>query len=63
MVTQYGMSDELGLMRKLLPAAHQRVRETLEEKRNTLQALAKLLIEEEVVDRNALATLLAAPRV
>jgi cell division protease FtsH len=96
MVTQYGMSDELGLgtferprralflsspsvsereysedtariidaeVRKLLEAAHQRVRETLEEKRNTLEALAKLLIEKEVVDRNALTTLLAAPRV
>jgi cell division protease FtsH len=95
MVTQYGMSDELGVgtferprrtlflsspsvsereysedtarlidteVRKLLQAAHQRVRETLEEKRNTLEALAKLLIEEEVVVRNALTTLLAVPR-
>jgi len=96
MVTQYGMSDELGLgtferprqalflsgpsvsereysedtariidaeVRKLLEAAHQRVRGTLEEKRNILEALAKLLIEKEVVDRIALTTLLAAPRV
>jgi len=95
MVTQYGMSDALGLgtferprqalflrgpsvgereysedtarviddeMRKLLEAARQRVRETLEEKRNMLEALAKLLIEKEAVDRNALTTLLAAPR-
>ena len=95
MVTQYGMSDALGLgtferprqalflrgpsvgereysedtarviddeMRKLLEAARQRVRETLEEKRNILEALAKLLIEKEAVDRNALTTLLAAPR-
>jgi cell division protease FtsH len=96
MVTQYGMSDALGLgtferprqalflsgpsvsereysedtariidaeVRKLLEAAHQRVRGTLEEKRNILEALAKLLIEKEVVDRIALTTLLAAPRV
>jgi cell division protease FtsH len=92
MVTQYGMSDELGLgtferprsglflggpgpgdreysedtarmidaeMRRLLEAAHLRVQTTLKEKRNLLEALAKVLIEKEVVDRDALTALLA----
>src|SRR6266481_3618251 len=87
MVTQYGMSDELGLgtferprsglflggpgpgdreygedtarmidaeMRRLLEAAHLRVQTTLKEKRNLLEVLAKVLIEKEVVDRDAL---------
>jgi cell division protease FtsH len=49
-------------MRKLLEAAHQRVRKTLEARRDELEALAKLLVEKEVVDRNALTALLAAPR-
>ena len=95
MVTQYGMSDALGLgtferprqalflggpgasereysedtarmidleMRTLMEAAHQRVRTTLGAKREELEALAKLLVEKEVVDRNALTALLAAPR-
>jgi cell division protease FtsH len=95
MVTQYGMSDELGLatfegprqplflngprmgereyseetartidaeMRKLIEAAHHRVRETLTGQRNVLEALAKVLIEREVVDREALTALLAAQR-
>ena len=95
MVTQYSMSDELGLetfeqprqplfldgpvagergysdetartidqeIRKLLAAAHIRVRETLTAKRSILEALAKLLIEREVVDRHALMALLATPR-
>jgi cell division protease FtsH len=92
MVTQYGMSDELGLgtferprsglflggpgpgdreygedtarmidaeMRRLLEAAHLRVQTTLKEKRNLLEVLAKMLIEKEVVDRDALTALLA----
>jgi cell division protease FtsH len=92
MVTQYGMSDELGLgtferprsglflggpgpgdreysedtarmidaeMRRLLEAAHLRVQTTLKEKRNLLEVLAKVLIEKEVVDRDALTALLA----
>jgi len=92
MVTQYGMSDELGLgtferprsglflggpgpgdreysedtarmidaeMRRLLEAAHLRVQTTLKEKRNLLEVLAKVLIEKEVVDRDALIALLA----
>jgi cell division protease FtsH len=92
MVTQYGMSDELGLgtferprsglflggpgpgdreysedtarmidaeMRRLLEAAHLRVQTTLKEKRNLLEMLAKVLIEKEVVDRDALTALLA----
>ncbi len=43
----------------LLDTAHKRVRETLAAKRSVLEALAKLLIEREVVDREALQTLLA----
>ena len=88
MVTQYGMSEQLGLatfgrartspffaapvypeqreyseqtaqdideeVRKLLEEAHVRVRDTLTAKRETLEALAKLLLEKEVVDRKAL---------
>jgi cell division protease FtsH len=93
MVTQYGMSEELGLgtferpraalflagpgsgereygedtarmidveVRSLLEAAHLRVQATLREKRSTLEMLAKVLIEKEVVDRDALTALLAA---
>jgi cell division protease FtsH len=92
-VTQYGMSEELGLgtferpraalflagpgsgereygedtarmidveVRSLLEAAHLRVQATLREKRSTLEMLAKVLIEKEVVDRDALTALLAA---
>jgi cell division protease FtsH len=95
MVTQYGMSDALGLgtferprqplflnspstsereysedtarmidveVRSLLETAHGRVRKTLTEKRNVLEALAKLLIEKEVLDREALTSILAAQR-
>jgi cell division protease FtsH len=43
----------------LLEAAHGRVRQTLTAKRATLEALAKRLIETEVVDREALAKLIA----
>lgn len=43
----------------LLEAAHGRVRETLTAKRATLEALAKRLIEKDVVDRETLATLIA----
>ena len=39
---------------KLLEAAHGRVRETLTAKRETLGVLAKLLVENEVVDRDTL---------
>jgi hypothetical protein len=42
--------------------AHLPVQTTLTEKRSILEVLAKLLIEKEVVDRNALTTLLASPR-
>jgi cell division protease FtsH len=44
---------------QLLNAAHGRVRETLGKKRVILDALAKRLIEKEVVDRAALAQLIA----
>jgi cell division protease FtsH len=43
----------------LLEAAHRRVRETLTAKRPVLETLAKRLIEKEVVDREALAKLIA----
>jgi cell division protease FtsH len=46
-------------IQKLLEAAHARVRETLTAKRLTLEALAKRLIEKEVVDREALTRLIA----
>jgi cell division protease FtsH len=95
MVTQYGMSDALGLgtferpwqplflngpstgergygedtarmidveVRSLLEAAHDRVRKTLAEERSVLEALAKQLIEREVLDREALTSILAAER-
>jgi cell division protease FtsH len=89
MVTQYGMSEQLGLatfeeprqtflnvqaavmpaareysertaqaideeIRKILGEAHARVRETLSKRRALLDALAKLLLEREVVERQVL---------
>lgn len=96
MVTQYGMSEHLGLatfeeprtsflniqrpqrireyseqtaqtideeIRKLLADAHTRVEQTLASRRGELDALAKLLLEKEVVDREALTQLLAPKRV
>ena len=92
MVTQYGMSDSLGLatyesprnqtllgvpqlpearvygegtaqaidaeVNRLLLEAKDRVTATLNERRPSLEALAKLLLEKEVVDRAALTQLL-----
>jgi cell division protease FtsH len=92
MITQYGMSEHLGLgtfeeprtspflnipmaqgpreysertaqaideeIAKLLADAHQRVTATLTERRPALDALAKLLLEKEVVDRTTLDRLL-----
>src|SRR2546422_11135968 len=46
-------------IQKLLNAAHERVRATLGAKRATLEALAKRLIQTEVVDRAALVQLIA----
>ena len=93
MVTQYGMSENLGLVtleepvqsflnlpgipgkreysertaqaideevRNILSEAQGRVRETLTRKRPFLEALAKLLLEKEVVDRHALDQLAAS---
>jgi len=48
-------------VRSLLETAHGRVRTTLTDKRGALEALAKLLIEREVLDREALTAILAAP--
>jgi cell division protease FtsH len=50
-----------GEIQHLLEASRARVRETLTAQRGVLEALAKLLIEREVVDRVALTRLLAAP--
>jgi cell division protease FtsH len=47
-------------IQKMLEAGHARVRETLTARRATLEALAKRLIETEVVDREALLELIAA---
>jgi cell division protease FtsH len=92
MVTQYGMSEQLGLatfeeprtspflnipkpqrmreyseqtaqtideeIQKLLADAYIRVKQTLTARRSDLDALAKLLLEKEVVDREALTQLL-----
>ena len=41
-------------IRKLLDASHERVRETLSQQRDALVAVARLLMEKEVVDREAL---------
>ena len=46
---------------QLLEASHARVRETLLAKRVLLKTLATLLIQHEIVDRNALDGLLATP--
>jgi cell division protease FtsH len=46
-------------IQKLLEAGHRRVRETLTAKRPALEAVAKRLIEKEVVDREALTKLIA----
>ncbi|TAK08928.1 MAG: ATP-dependent metallopeptidase FtsH/Yme1/Tma family protein [Candidatus Manganitrophaceae bacterium] len=96
MITQYGMSDDLGLatfeeprpspylnvpsapgqraysertaqsiddeVKKLLDEAHVRVRKTLTAQRATLESLAKLLLEKEVVDRTTLDNLLKTHR-
>ena len=93
MVTQYGMSETLGLVtfeeprtnpflnaagagrsreysektaqaiddeiRGIIGAARERVRETLTKRRSALDALAKLLLEKEVVDRKGLEALVA----
>jgi len=94
MITQFGMSEQLGLatyedmpnplfggpglmprerkeysestaqmidaeLRKLLAEASDRVRQTLLANRHKLDALAKLLLEQEVVDRSALDVLLS----
>src|SRR6266850_384878 len=92
MITQYGMSEMLGLatfeaprqalflpvpsgqpkeysertaevidaeIQQMLNAAHERVRATLGAKRATLEAVAKRLIQQEVVDRAALVQLIA----
>jgi cell division protease FtsH len=93
MVTQYGMSETLGLVtfeeprtnpflniggsgrareysektaqaiddeiRTIVADARGRVRETLTKRRTALDALSKLLLEKEVVDRQGLETLLA----
>jgi ATP-dependent Zn protease len=47
-------------VRRLLEAAQLRVHTTLREKRSALEMPAKVLIEKEVVDRDALTALLAA---
>ena len=44
---------------EFLRSAHERVRQTLKARRSTLEALAKRLIEKEVVDRAALTELIA----
>jgi cell division protease FtsH len=49
-------------IRKLLDAAHGRVRDTLTAKRAALEALAKLLVDQEVVDRKSLDELLERQR-
>ncbi|HEX9900916.1 MAG TPA: cell division protein FtsH, partial [Candidatus Methylomirabilis sp.] len=46
-------------IQQLLEASRTRVRETLTAQRGVLEALAKLLMEREVVDRQALTQLLA----
>jgi cell division protease FtsH len=46
-------------IQELLEAAHDRARQTLTARRTELKALAKLLIQNEVVDRDALTQLLA----
>ena len=47
---------------RLIRESHERVTQTLSEQRGTLEALARLLLEKEVVDRPALDALLKAAR-
>jgi cell division protease FtsH len=49
-------------IRSLLEAAHARVQDTLTTERSALEALAKLLMEREVVDRESLEELLGSAR-
>ena len=56
--TAQAIDEEVG---KLLGEAHERVRETLTRKRPVLDALAKLLLKQEVVDRQTLDELLQGP--
>ena len=48
-------------VRALLAAAHDRVRQTLTDRRPVLETIASALIEHEVIDREALALLIAQP--
>lgn len=57
-----GASGLMAIGKSKAEASHLRVRETLTAKHGMLEALAKLLIEREVVDRDALSELLAGPR-
>jgi cell division protease FtsH len=50
-------------VRSLLETAHGRVQKTLTAKRSSLEALAKQLIEKEVLDREALTSILAELRI
>jgi cell division protease FtsH len=47
-------------VRKILAEARERVRQTLESKRGALDALAKKLLEQEVVERTVLVELMAS---
>jgi ATP-dependent Zn protease len=49
-------------VRSLLETAHGRVQKTLTAKRSALEVLAKQLIEKEVLDREALTSILAELR-
>ncbi len=46
-----------GEIARILDAAHRRVRETLTARRSALEALAKLLIDKEVIDADQLRAL------
>jgi len=57
-VTQFGMSERLGEVKRILSEAHAKAREILASHRPALEELAKLLLEKEVVDRPELQAIL-----
>ena len=62
MVTQYGMTERLGAIKKLLTNAHQEAFDVLEENRDVLDALVIALLERETLDKAEVAEVFTALR-